>query len=599
MVGRPSEAVTTTRPNSDTNEPVLTVVSEAEIRRREIRIVPDLVPGLLSIGASVLYADPGLGKSMLAQAVEHHLAWGRPFGGWEIGEPVRCLVVDFEGDEALTQERSFGISPWGSLPSDRDEPAPGEVGYIYDMPGGSFADRFLFLRTYLEEERDAGRPYGYVRIDTLGDFFGAKPRDVDAYQHSKLLMTSVNKLATDLGIAVLLVHHTNKSGQYSGSIGIGGGGVCVMKLHRNEDNEFECWLESEKVRRGAPFKYALIQSPADGTWAFTDAITPTQAASAGSNRAVVDALTRRPMTKRELQDALYDMPRTTLRGVLDRLSRSGLIRFYRGAWEIRPDGSTAPEPARICSVCRGRLVVSEVGATTHPNCTPQDVDEDQADEHARTNGLKLLRESLDASRMRPIPRVDPKIRDLAPWTLMSELMAGEHRWEVALAPETPGTIVVLDRNGSYPSAAGSVPLAPGLLTRSGPLDERGDRAGIFLLAPFKWTDPRIGHPLGRIAERPGPWWVTTPHVAMLEKRAESLGIDPPVILDSYTNRATGGLLTAFSKAVQEARIEAKASGDQDRYVAVKRTSSQALRLLWPKGARVPVLAPGLVDLGPR
>jgi hypothetical protein len=50
-------------------------------------------------------------------------------------------------------------------------------------------------------------------------------------------------------------------------------------------------------------------------------------------------------------------------------------------------------------------------------------------------------------------------------------------------------------------------------------------------------------------------------------------------------------LTSFANDVRDARETAKTSGDPEAYLHVKRTTSQALRLLWPKGAASPFWRP--------
>ena len=79
---------------------------------------PHLLAPFLPIGLTVLYGAAGSGKSMLAQQLEHCLAWGVPLGGLRPEGPVRCLIVDLEGNRILTQERSLDLLEYGSLPTD-------------------------------------------------------------------------------------------------------------------------------------------------------------------------------------------------------------------------------------------------------------------------------------------------------------------------------------------------------------------------------------------------------------------------------------------------------------------------------------------------
>jgi hypothetical protein len=584
-----------------------------ELRRQTLPPIIDVVDGLFAVGANLLYAPPGLGKTWLAGKVEHFLAYGTPMNGWLAGQPCRVLVCDAESDVQLAQERSFSITR--SIPQDNDDamedpnwvhdPESGQtswvgewgIKYLQDdegylgFPGRTATERFLHLRAELQQAVDEGRPYRYVRIDTMRLFTGARPRGEDIAEWDNRWSVALNRLGNEFNCAIILLHHTNKAADYSGSTGIAGGVTNVISMTRNPDNDYELLLQSEKTRRGRPFSYALIQNE-DGVPEFTDTISAYQAASSGTRRQVVDALTRRPMTMSELCRHLYDANKNTVRwtvGQLQRTEPTPIVRYYKGAYEL-VDAPPPPQPAQpeatTCAACGERLTVVTPGQTLHPGCEvldnhPPEPEPDPVTDEVpgKWSAFAALKDSIAGSRMHPVRFVAPAARDRGAWPLLEahgELMVGEHRWTTAADLPATGRAAVLDRNGSYPSACSSVTVSPSLLQHTGP-DGDPRAGGIFLIDRPTWSRLDIGHPLGKIVQdQDGPRvWVSAPHMALLRR----LKIDVTVH-DSWTGKPQGNLFAEFSQAVRDERYRARQEETHDAYIQVKRSSSIALRSLW-------------------
>lgn len=597
---------------------------------------PRLLDGLLYVGLTVLFSAPGLGKSMLAAAVEEHLAFGRPFGPWIPEAPHRCLVVDLEGDMRLASERSLTNTPWGLLASDHGRAMPTDIEYETEWPGVSFWEKLARLEERLDASVQEGDPYKYVRVDTMRMFLGSKPHGVNAYEWDAICLGELNRLALRFGVALVVIHHTNKAGEVSGSTGVAGSAVAVAQIKRNPDNEDECLLASEKVRVDAPFRYALAMDDR-GRWEFTEDITPTQAQMTGTKRAVVDVLVSRgPRLLADLRAHLADIKPNTIKAALRRLSNEGIVVYRRGQWELSQ--VTLAEHPR-CSFCGNPMAAYMPGQTAHPTCTPDPsvdqsvqtwlgtptipgptapADQEPAGEHPeeveadhpevhRFPAFAELRQSIAASRMKPLPCV-PKIeRDGLPWSLISERMDGAHQsraWSGDV-PEGTELVVVLDRNASFPSAMSSVPLAPNKITRTGPLGAvplaRRDRAGIFQIVVPEWPGPNtpealrslatgVPHPLGRLAGGTEPVWVTSSHLELLDRLAKEGLLQVVDVLDSWTGRRNTSLFERFYKWARMLREET-ASKDEETKAAAKRAISTAIRSLWPKQARSPFWRP--------
>ncbi|MFF8495203.1 AAA family ATPase [Streptomyces albidoflavus] len=603
-----------------------------EARKADLGEHPRLLDGYLYIGLTVLYSEPGLGKSMLAGQTEEHLAFGRPFGPWAPERPVRCMVVDLEGDMRLASERSLTITPFGLLGSDHDREMPADVFYATEWRGGSFIERLAVLEERLKTAQEAGAPFGYVRIDTLRLFLGSKPHGANAYEWDAFCLGKLNRLALDMDLALVLVHHTNKAGEVSGSTGVAGSATVVAQLRRNPDNEDECLLASVKVRVDAPFRYALAMDDR-GRWQFTEALTPTQAELTGSKRQVVNILTHQgPKSGPDLKAKLEDLSPNTVKWALKKLREEGLVVYRRGTWQLT---EMVIDFHPKCQLCGLAMEVYEVGQTAHPTCVPDpyveatvtkflgippfprqapvpvaateapaedDHQEEEADaphpEVAKFPAFAELRGSISASRMKPISCIPKVERDGLPWSLVTERMDGAHRTKSWRGQLPPGTerVMVLDRNGSYPSAMSSVPVAPNKLKRTGALGPdplaRKTLAGLFQIVVPAWTDEKIPHPLGRLAEGPEgePVWITGSHMELLDRLAAEGRMPVVDVLDSWTGRRNTSLFERFYKWTKVIR-ETTAAEDEETRTAAKRSISTAIRSLHPKQAKSPFWRP--------
>jgi len=245
--------------------------------------------------------------------------------------------------------------------------------------------------------------------------------------------------------------------------------------------------------------------------------------------------------------------------------------------------------ARVLAPCGGCGIPTKIrvgGKPGHYKClTSNNTVQEPGPEEM--SAFRLLKESILASRKHPILRIPADQRGDAPWTLITEMMRGEHRYRVD-APD--GRVVMtLDRNGSYPSAMGNVPVAANKLLHTGPLTEYSTTAaGIFQIERFGWADGP--HPLGEIADnRDKAWWVSTPHLRLALRLVEDGRIPPVRILDSWTGVSASNLFKQYAVDVQN--IRARAAADPEAYGDAKRQTSIAIRCLWPKGARSPFWRP--------
>jgi AAA domain len=261
--------------------------------------------------------------------------------------------------------------------------------------------------------------------------------------------------------------------------------------------------------------------------------------------------------------------------------------------------------AAACELC-GLPITPE---DPHPGCEPPPPGA------PKWPGVRILAETLKASRLRPVPYIaaegDPRgqreghqHRGMEQWQRAAEASTCEHRWRMPGLLDTygPGRLVVaFDRGQSYPAAASSVPLAPGLLYPHGPLDrdprELGKpnpnrksghegMAGIVRVTVPAWDRPGIGHPLGARAVPGESRLISTASLEglwNLHNRGQLPAV--PVVTESWLGGRATGVLEQFANRVRAARDEYRA--DPVMTAAVKLGSSIALRLLHPVAASSP------------
>lgn len=602
--------MTTTAPSSTLETAwQLASVSATEEHLRSLPPItyPHLLAPFLPTGLTVLYGAAGSGKSMLAQQMEHCLAWGVPLGGLRPDRSVRCLIVDLEGNRILTQERSLDLLEYGSLPSDTQAPDTGYgmVQYVYRLPGETLAERFAGLADILADAQAEGRPFGYVRIDTMRLFLGANSRQVNAYEWDAIHLRQLGALAEAHMISIVLVHHPNKAGDVSGSVAVAGTATQVLKMNRTKGT-YEGILVSEKNRVGPEFEYPIEMT--NGKWAFTDRITVVQAKHRGAPRAVLDYLFSMPVacaaaTKKDLVEAT-DLPEETVKKALYRLMREGVVDYFDGLWSFtrnvdlgryRPDvsGPVAAEGAARETPPRPQADAPN-GSGEDP-AAPTDMvdDEDTEEAEATPSAIQALKASITSSRKHPVINIRKEDRDQDRWQIMTQLIDGRHRWkwEGAVTDEETVEVVVLDDNGRYIAACSSVPVCANVPSHTGPLDAYDPKfAGAYLIEPTAWPSELMGHPLGLRAERAvhngEKIWVPTPHIRFLTKRGQGWTGE---IFDSVTGPAATNLFEDYYRWAHQQREAHRA--DPERYAAVKRETSIALRLLWPKKARSPFWRP--------
>lgn len=183
-----------------------------DIPEREFLVSPWLRQG----ESALIYAAPGIGKSMLTLTLSLAVAGGGSFLNWSAPKPRRVLYLDGEMAVADVQERARCLLP---TVSGIDAEAAGRnlvmLARQAQHPDVEFPDLGTpeGQRTLLRKVR-AGR-VDLLVIDNLSTTFSCEDENSAAAIRPAVKLLMRLKQA---GVACILVHHTNKTGEsYRGS----------------------------------------------------------------------------------------------------------------------------------------------------------------------------------------------------------------------------------------------------------------------------------------------------------------------------------------------------------------------------------------------
>jgi RecA-family ATPase len=178
--------------------------------------VPDrkwIVLEWLPVGyTTALYGDGGLGKTLVVQQLMTSCATGRPWLGLAV-EPCKVFGLFCEDDEDELHRRQDAINcQYGINFSDL-----GNMRWVSGVGANNLLMTFErdgqgFRTDRLEELTQVVKLFAakLVIIDTAADTFGGNENDRG--QVRQFIGTALNKLARDIGGAVLLCAHPSRSG---------------------------------------------------------------------------------------------------------------------------------------------------------------------------------------------------------------------------------------------------------------------------------------------------------------------------------------------------------------------------------------------------
>lgn len=181
---------------SRSNDFLASLTSAADLERQHFPEVAFVLDGLLPVGLSALVAKPKAGKSWLVLDLLLAQAAGGEFLGQEF-EESDVLYLALEDNGRRLQQRMQQILPAGGFPERL------QITNQAPMLGEGLEDA---IRVWAGSRLNPR----LVVIDTMAKVFKQVGASRNEYIHTTQELGRLQRLAFDLDIAVLLVHHVNK-----------------------------------------------------------------------------------------------------------------------------------------------------------------------------------------------------------------------------------------------------------------------------------------------------------------------------------------------------------------------------------------------------
>jgi hypothetical protein len=281
------------------------------LRNKDFPPLQEAIPDLLPLGLTVLAGPPKLGKSFMVLNIACAIAsGGKAFSRFDL-QAGECLYLALEDSERRIQNRLL------TQLGDYEEWSNNLPDFMHDAPG-SGAGLEEAITGWVTTHPKAR----LVAIDTLAKVKPPRQRGQDLYLEDYQMSSRLQQLALQLGIAILLVHHTKKGPEEdfvssaSGTHGVTGPADAIWALKRKRGD-----LEGVLSVTGRDIEERdLAMKIIDGDWlCLGDA---TEVKRSESRKKVIDALGKAPLTPVEIASAT-GLKRATVRQLLMKMLNQG------------------------------------------------------------------------------------------------------------------------------------------------------------------------------------------------------------------------------------------------------------------------------------
>lgn len=193
-----------------------------------------VIEQLITAGSvSVFYGAPGSKKTWTLLSLAVHVALGKSWLGFNT-VPVKVLVIDEESGERRFMRR-LNAALHGAL---ADEDAPIEFVCLAGFRLDNKHDAEEIERLIAE------RQAGLVILDALADIMGG---DENSKQDAQPVFTALRRIADKTEAAIIVIHHSNRQGNYRGSSAIPGSVDLMLKIESENASQW-VYFSSEKER---------------------------------------------------------------------------------------------------------------------------------------------------------------------------------------------------------------------------------------------------------------------------------------------------------------------------------------------------------------
>ena len=240
--------------------------SAQEITTMNIKPVNWLVEDLFPTGLSIICGASKIGKSWFVQNLCLSISNGEKF----LDKPTNknaCWYMALEDDESLSQARLKMML--------QGKNAPGNFFISYEIYPMDKVDKDRpTLMEYITENIKRNPEIKCVIVDTFQKVRSASAYGESMYAHDYRDISTLKKLADELQIAIILIHHTNKMkdrdtdgdpfAKISGTNGLMASADCIFLLDRKRgEHEVQFAFTGRKIRCGT---WMLSQNEKDMTW---------------------------------------------------------------------------------------------------------------------------------------------------------------------------------------------------------------------------------------------------------------------------------------------------------------------------------------------
>ena len=312
------------------NQPTFDLTDAVELLDKSPDKFDWLVAGLLPMATTaLLYAEGGTGKTLLANSIIKAVTCGQNWNGFPTRHGKVLLMQTDEPSIVTAQNLKI-------------------AGFQASLPPEQLFICTQWQFTQMQQLRDAisvHKPV-FVVIDSLTSSNRTATVEEKDVEYGRCLY-DLRDIAMELGVAILVLHHENKTGGVRGSTAIKANVSEVWHLMRDKQlAPTQRLLDIEKSRTGCSGLFQLQLDVDDYSWQHQGEFDPSQAGQDSSSppaslplkARLLNFLEERPGVTYEVEELVSEFGGTpgAMRKVLTALWRAGIIEFQertRTGWK--------------------------------------------------------------------------------------------------------------------------------------------------------------------------------------------------------------------------------------------------------------------------
>lgn len=292
-----------------------------------------VVPGYLAEGATILAGTPKLGKSWFCLEIALAVASGGVCLGNVVCEAGEVLYLALEDNRRRLQSR---INRLWQLEGQAHLPVPARLHLATEWPRSNEGG-IDEIRNWLSDHPSAR----LVIVDVLAMFKAInKGKDQTLYEADYMAVKGLQQLASEIGVAIVIVHHTRKGmgdldpfDAISGTLGLSGAADTGLVLRRDQNGVtlYGRGRDIEEIETAVQFDKATCK------WIALGQATEVRRTDERSVILVTLADNREPMTPTELAGAL-GLPVNNVKQLLFKMAKAGeVLKFGKKGRYAHPD----------------------------------------------------------------------------------------------------------------------------------------------------------------------------------------------------------------------------------------------------------------------